>query len=66
MVLVRTFGQVAVAGMREDFSGRWLGEVPRAELWARLEALHHAGHVLVEVRPSLSLEVAFMRAVGQP
>ncbi|MEF8715838.1 MAG: ABC transporter ATP-binding protein [Accumulibacter sp.] len=65
MVLVRTFGQVAVAGMREDFSGRWIGEVPRAELWARLDALHHAGHVLVEVRPSLSLEVAFMRAVGQ-
>ncbi|SBT10314.1 ABC transporter [Candidatus Accumulibacter aalborgensis] len=64
-VLVRTFGQTAVDGMREDFAGRWIGEVPRSELWARLAALQQAGHVLLEVRPSLSLEVAFMRAVGQ-
>uniref|UniRef100_UPI002582A931 ATP-binding cassette domain-containing protein n=1 Tax=Accumulibacter sp. TaxID=2053492 RepID=UPI002582A931 len=65
MVLVRTFGQTPVAGMREDFSGRWIGEVPRADLWERLEALRNAGHVVLELRPSLSLEVAFMRAVGQ-
>jgi ABC-2 type transport system ATP-binding protein len=32
-VMVRTFGQVAVDGMREDFSGRWIGEVPRGDLW---------------------------------
>jgi ABC-2 type transport system ATP-binding protein len=65
MVLIRTFGDVAVAGMREDFAGRWIGEVPRVDLWACLEALRNAGHVVQEVRPSLSLEVAFMRAVGQ-
>ncbi len=65
MVLVRSLGQVAVPGMREDFSGRWVGEVPRSALWAHLEALRAAGHVLLEIRPSLSLEVAFMRAVGQ-
>ena len=65
MVLVRTFGQRPVAGMREDFSGRWIGEVPRSALWERLEALRTAGHVVLELRPSLSLEVAFMRAVGQ-
>jgi ABC-2 type transport system ATP-binding protein len=65
MVLVRSLGQVPVNGMREDFSGRWIGEVPRANLWACLDALHAAEHVLLEVRPSLSLEVAFMRAVGQ-
>ncbi|WP_300317378.1 ABC transporter ATP-binding protein [Accumulibacter sp.] len=65
MVLVRSLGETPVAGMREDFSGRWIGEVPRAKLWACLDALHRAGHVLLEVRPSLSLEVAFMRAVGQ-
>ncbi len=65
MVLVRTLGSVAVPGMREDFSGRWVGEVPRSALWAHLEALRAAGHVLLEIRPSLSLEVAFMRAVGQ-
>ncbi|MCM8625677.1 ABC transporter ATP-binding protein [Accumulibacter sp.] len=64
-VLVRSFGQVPVAGMREDFSGRWIGEVSRTQLWVHLEALRAAGHVLVEVRPTLSLEVAFMRAVGK-
>jgi len=65
MVLVRSLGQASVDGMREDFSGRWIGEVPRANLWACLDALHKAEHILLEVRPSLSLEVAFMRAVGQ-
>lgn len=65
MVLVRSLGEVPVDGMREDFSGRWIGEVPRSNLWACLDALRKAGHVLLEVRPSLSLEVAFMRAVGQ-
>jgi hypothetical protein len=49
MVLVRTFGETPVAGMREDFSGRWIGEVPRADLWERLEALRNAGHVVLEV-----------------
>lgn len=60
---VRTFGELAVERMREDFAGRWIGEVPREELWAHLERLRAAGHVLVEVRPALSLEVAFMRVV---
>ncbi|HMW17990.1 MAG TPA: ABC transporter ATP-binding protein [Accumulibacter sp.] len=64
-VLVRTFGPVAVAGMREDFAGRWVGEVPRSDLWVHLERLRAAGHVLLEIRPSLSLEVAFIRAIGQ-
>lgn len=64
-VQVRTFGDQAVEGMREDFAGRWIGEVPRAELWAHLECLRSAGHVLVEVRPTLSLEVAFMRVVRE-
>jgi ABC-2 type transport system ATP-binding protein len=65
MVLVRTFGDVAVGPMREDFSGRWIGEVPRSELWACLNLLQDAGHTVLEVRPTLSLEAAFLRAVGQ-
>lgn len=65
MLQVRTFGVVPVAGMREDFAGRWIGEVSRAELWSHLDSLHRAGHEVLEVRPALSLEVAFLRAVGQ-
>lgn len=65
VVQVRTYGSQTVPGMREDFSGRWVGEIPQSELWEHLERLRVAGHVLVEVRPALSLEVAFLRAVGQ-
>ena len=57
--------RLPVDGMREDFSGRWIGEVPRPQLWQRLEALRQAEHLLLEVRPTLSLEVAFMHAVGE-
>ena len=65
MVQVRSYGRLPVDGMREDFSGRWIGEVPRPQLWQRLEALRQAEHLLLEVRPTLSLEVAFMHAVGE-
>lgn len=66
MVLVRTFGKMRVSGMREDFPGRWLGEVSRSDLWQLFDALRKADHVVLEVRPSLSLEVAFMRAIKNP
>jgi len=64
-VQVRTFGQQPVPGMREDFSGRWIGEVPRSELWQFLNTLEESGHILQEVRPTLSLEEIFMRAIGK-
>lgn len=64
-VLVRSLGSAAVAGMAEEAPGRFAGEVARSELWAILEALRSAGHQLVEVKPALSLETAFLRAVGE-
>jgi len=64
-VLVRSLGATGIPGMREDFAGRWIGEVPRSELWERLDALRLGGHILLEVRPTLSLEAAFMHAVGE-
>lgn len=63
VVLIRTFGNEPVAGMHEDFPGRWIGEVARDGLWARLRALEAAQHGLIEVRPTLSLESAFIRAI---
>lgn len=60
---VRTYGTVSVTLMREDFPGRWVGEVQRKELWALLHALETSGHTLIEVRPALSLEAAFLRVV---
>lgn len=63
MLVVRSLGASAVPGLREEFAGRWIGEVPRNELWSCLSALESAGHTLIEVRPTLSLESAFMRVV---
>lgn len=64
MVTIRTLGTAAAAGLREEAPGRWFVEVPRQDVWQCLETLQRAGHTLVEVRPVLSLESAFMRAVG--
>lgn len=60
---VRSVGAQPVSGMLPDTEGRWHGEVSSDDLWALLEALRAAGHTLLEVRPALSLESAFMRFV---
>lgn len=65
MVVVRCNGQTPVEGLLEEFPGRWSGKVTRSELWQTLDRLRQAGHTLVEVRPTLSLEHAFMMAVGK-
>jgi ABC-2 type transport system ATP-binding protein len=62
-VLVRSQGATAVAGMSPEPGGRWMLEVARAELWSLLRTLEVAGHVIVEIKPSLSLETAFMHVV---
>lgn len=64
-LLVRSIGARAVPGMRDDFGGRWSGEVEQSELWVHLENLRAAGHTLVEVKPTLSLESVFMRVVAE-
>lgn len=64
VVTIRSRGSRAVEGMREEAPGRWFGEVPAHTVWACLETLRAAGHELVEVRPVLSLESAFLRVVS--
>lgn len=65
LLTVRSMGAAPVAGMVEETAGRWTIELPRSEVWPMLEALRAAGHTLIEVKPTLSLESAFMRAVGR-
>lgn len=62
-VAVRSIGIQEVVGMRLETSDRWYGEVPRDELWPLLARLEAAGHSLVEIKPALSLESAFMQYV---
>lgn len=62
---VRTLGDTAVEGMAQDSDGRWTGEVAGEALWSLLNRLQAAGHVLIEVKPALSLERAFMRFIKE-
>jgi len=65
LVSIRTYGSEPVEGMREDFPGRWVGEVPSSTLWQQLAVLRGAGHSLIEVRQTLSLESAFLKVVAE-
>ncbi|MBT9460983.1 MAG: ABC transporter ATP-binding protein [Rugosibacter sp.] len=62
-VLVRSQGAVALADMQAEPGGRWVVEVPRTALWQTLHALEAGGHTVIEVKPTLSLETAFMHVV---
>lgn len=64
-MVVRSNGRIPVDGMVEEFPGRWSAGVPRSELWAYLERMRAAEHTVIEIRPTLSLEHAFMMAVGR-
>ena len=65
LVQVRSMGTAAVAGAKSDFAERWSTEVTRDDLWRKLDELRMAGHSIIEIRPTLSLESAFMRAIGK-
>jgi len=63
-VLVRSAGAAAVLdGMLAEPGGRWVVEVSRTGLWDTLRALESAGHALIEIKPTLSLETAFLNVV---
>ncbi len=63
-VLVRSQGTAAAfPDMQPEPGGRWVIDAPRTALWQILHALEAAGHVIIEVKPTLSLETAFMHVV---
>ncbi len=64
-VMIRTQGADVIAGMTQEVPGRWFVEIPRSQLWAMLGQIESAGHELVEVKPALSLEAAFLRVVRE-
>jgi len=64
LVLIRSQGAAAVLpGMVAEPAGRWVVEVPRTMLWETLRTIDDAGHALIEIKPTLSLETAFMHVV---
>lgn len=60
-VMVRSFGAQPLPGMTDENAGRWFAELPRSGLWRLLRDLEGAGHTLIEIKPTLSLETAFLR-----
>lgn len=63
-VLVRSRGELSILkSMKPEPGGRWVLEIPRNELWKTLHLLESSGHELIEIRPTLSLELAFLHAV---
>lgn len=61
LVTVRSSGTKPVPGMTGQNGGRWFAEVRRSVLWQLLRDLENAGHMLIEIKPSLTLESAFLR-----
>jgi ABC-2 type transport system ATP-binding protein len=64
MVTVRSAGAAQVSGMTAESGGRWFVELRRSALWSTLRELENAGHTLIEVKPTLTLESAFLRYSG--
>ena len=61
LVTVRSAGDAKLPGMTAESGGRWFAEIRRSVLWRTLHELETAGHTLIEIKPSLTLESAFMR-----
>jgi ABC-2 type transport system ATP-binding protein len=66
VVMIRSKGRLPLDGWREESAGQWVIDSPRSGLWTCLDALREHGHQLIEVRPSLSLEMAFLQALEHP
>ncbi|MFY9329828.1 MAG: ABC transporter ATP-binding protein [Georgfuchsia sp.] len=64
IVTVRSLGSTPVAQMAQEGNGLWHAELPRSSLWALLRDIEGAGHKLIEVKPTLTLESAFMHYLG--
>jgi ABC-2 type transport system ATP-binding protein len=63
-VLVRSQGELPLLpGMMPEPAGRWVVEVTRTGLWDALHELESGGHELIEIKPTLSLETAFLHVV---
>lgn len=63
VLVIRSLGVLAVPGISSDSSGRWVAQCPRSELWPLLHKLEQAGHRILEVKPMLNLEAAFLKFV---
>lgn len=64
-VVLRTLGEAELPGFRLEPGGRWSAEVSREELWHVLDKVRQAGHTVLEIKPTLSLEAVFFKVLGK-
>lgn len=63
ILVVRSLGQTPVPGMNQESPERWAGQCARSALWPLLHQLEQAGHRVLEIKPMLNLETAFLKFV---
>lgn len=63
MLTIRSIGFTPVSGMTEESGSRWIGTCPRKSIWPLLSALEKTGHRIIEIKPALNLEAAFLEYV---
>lgn len=63
-LIVRSTGSTPVAGMHADTGDRWFIEIDGSKLWPLLREIETSGHRLIEVKPSMTLEQAFLQYVS--
>lgn len=63
ILVVRTLGQTPVSGMSQESTDRWSGQCARSALWPLLHQLEQANHRVLEIKPMLNLETAFLKFV---
>lgn len=63
MLIVRSCGNAPIQGMTQDSSDRWSIQCARSDLWGLLHKLEQSGHWVVEIKPMLNLETAFLKFV---
>jgi ABC-2 type transport system ATP-binding protein len=65
IVTVRSRGVSAIEGMVEERAGLWSTRVPRDQLWTLTQKLQAAGHLMIEVKPTISLESVFLKIISE-
>lgn len=64
-LIVRSVGGQACEGQREEAAKRWVMEVAQSELVQRVGQMVENGQTIMEVRPRMSLESAYLELVSQ-
>ena len=62
--VVRSIGSQSIPGMVRDTSERWFVQTSASNLWNVLERIRSGGHSIIEVKPSMSLEQAFLKFIS--